>query len=179
MRSIPLLTPPPQTWQEISTLLIVQFHPPDYAAQNMAALHRSRKQPTKRLHTYWHDKLYICKCVNLDMPEVAQCLYLQRGLQTWLQCPMIAMPTTPLPEVLCLLEIMDAADQALEEDKRTSKSTRVQSHSTWSSQQPSKGQRGGHHSPSQKVSGHFVTSKPLIFQQSLPSTSKDPTTPGP
>lgn len=59
----------------------------------------------------------------------------------------------PLPEVLGLLDLMDAADWKLEDDRRAMKSTNAQPTSAWSRYQPAKGRRGGHHMPSPQVSG--------------------------
>lgn len=54
-----------------------------------------------------------------------------------LQCHTIGMATTPLTEVLGLLELMDVADHEVE-DKRPSKFTSVRPVSMWCSQLASK-----------------------------------------
>lgn len=164
------LTAPPQTWTEVSTLLIRQFRAPDYAARNVAALHHRKKQPHETLRTYWRDLLYIGRCVDPAMPEAMQRLYLQQGLPMQLQYHMIAMPKTPLSEVLGLLELMDAADRKQGEDQKSAKSGHTQTNPAWSRPHPSKGRRGGRYTPSQQVSGgNFSDNNKYTTQPTLAS----------
>lgn len=165
----------PQTWQEVTTLLVKQFRPPDYAAQNIAALFHRKKTPDERLRKYWQDKLYICRCVDVNMPEPMQRVYLQRGLPAHLQYHMITMRSTPLPKVLGLLELMEAADLALAEDKKSLKPAYPPPSTSRSSQQPPTGHRGRRHRSSQ-VSGH---NKPYSSSNVSSQTSSSPSTMGP
>lgn len=66
---------------------------------------------------------------------------------------MITMPCTPLADVLEVLELMEAADIAMEEEKRAKKQTRVQDNTNTSSPQALKSHQGGSQQPSHKVNG--------------------------
>lgn len=52
----------------------------DYESQNTFAL-SSQKKEDERLRDYWMDKVYLCKCINPDIPESSQRIYIQQAAE--------------------------------------------------------------------------------------------------
>lgn len=66
-------------WVEVSALLVDQFHPPDYATHNIAALHLQKRHDDEHVQKYWWDKLYICNSVDPNMPVSQTPLFAARS----------------------------------------------------------------------------------------------------